>query len=58
MNTGATSLGNLFKQSIDDIRLQDSYQEIKLGCNSNEPTNHCKNCSYKELVPILNEIGV
>lgn len=58
MNTGATSFGNLFEQSIEDIRLKDRYQDIKLGCNSNVPTNHCKNCSYKELVPILNEIGV
>ena len=56
MNTGATSFGNLFKQSIDDIRLKDSYQDVKLGCNNNVPTNHCKNCSYKELSPLLDKL--
>lgn len=58
MNTGADSFGNLFIESIDDIRLKESYKKIKLGCNSNNPTAHCANCSYKELVPILKEIGI
>ena len=25
-------------------------------CKTNNPTSHCKNCSYKELVPILSEV--
>ena len=58
MNTGATSFGNLFEESIDDIRLKDDYKKVKEGCNTNKPSSHCKNCSYKELVPLLTEIGI
>ena len=58
MNTGARSFGNLFENSIDEIRLMEDYQNVKKGCNTNNPTSHCKNCSYKELVPILDYVGV
>ena len=58
MNTGAEPFGNLFKNSIDEIRLMDDYQNVKKGCNTNKPTSHCKNCSYKELTPILDYVGV
>jgi radical SAM protein with 4Fe4S-binding SPASM domain len=58
MNTGATPLGNLFEQSVDDIQKSDGYQKIKKGCNTNNPTEHCINCSYKELIPILSHLGV
>ena len=58
MNTGTESLGNLFENTIDEIRVTDEYQKIKIGCSTNKPTNHCKNCSYKELIPILDYIGV
>ena len=53
MNTGAKSFGNLFENSIDEIRKRDEYQKVKKGCSTNKPTSHCKNCSYKELPPIL-----
>ena len=53
MNTGAKSFGNLFENSIDEIRKRDEYQKVKKGCSTNKPTSHCKNCSYKELTPIL-----
>jgi len=56
MNTGAEPFGNLFENSIDDIRLTEDYQNVKLGCNTNNPTSHCKNCSYKELAPMLTTI--
>jgi MoaA/NifB/PqqE/SkfB family radical SAM enzyme len=56
MNTAATPFGNLFKTDLDDIRSSDEFQNVKMGCGSNNPTPHCKNCSYKELVPILEEI--
>ena len=56
MNTAATPFGNLFKTDLDDIRSSDEFQNVKMGCGSNNPTSHCKNCSYKELVPILEEI--
>ena len=58
MNTGADPFGNLFENSIDEIRLMDDYQNVKKGCQTNNPTSHCQNCSYKELVPILNYVGV
>ena len=57
MNTGTESLGNLFENTIDEIRVTDEYQKIKIGCSTNKPTDHCKNCSYKELIPILDYIG-
>ena len=58
MNTGAKPFGNLFESSIDEIRLMDDYKNVKKGCNTNNPTSHCKNCSYKELTPILEYVGV
>ena len=53
----AEPFGNLFENSIDEIRLMDDYQNVKKGCNTNNPTSHCKNCSYKELTPILTHVG-
>jgi len=58
LNTGADSFGNLFESSIEDIRESDDFQNVKRGCNTNNPTSHCKNCSYKELAPMLSELGV
>jgi len=58
MNTGATSFGNLFESSIEEIRKTKDFQNVKLGCNNNTPTSHCKNCSYKELAPMLKKIKV
>lgn len=56
MNTGAEPFGNLFEESIDVIRAKEDYQNVKLGCNTNNPTSHCVNCSYKELAPMLTTI--
>ena len=58
LNTGAKSFGNVFTKKIDDIRLSDSYLKVKEGCSTNKPTEHCKNCSYKELTPILSHVGI
>jgi len=58
MNTAASPFGNIFETDLEDIRNSLDYQNVKKGCNTNNPTSHCKNCSYKELVPILNEIGL
>lgn len=58
LNTGAQPFGNLFENSIDEIREMVDYQNVKKGCETNNPTSHCKNCSYKELVPILSYLGV
>lgn len=56
MNTAAKPFGNIFESSIDDIRNSVDFKNVKMGCNTNNPTSHCKNCSYKELVPMLEEI--
>ena len=58
LNTGAEPFGNLFINSIDEIREMTDYQNVKKGCNTNNPTSHCKNCSYKELSPMLKYLGV
>ena len=58
LNTGAEPFGNLFVNSIDEIREMTDYQNVKKGCNTNNPTSHCNNCSYKELSPILEYVGV
>ena len=56
MNTAASPFGNIFETDLEDIRNSSDYQNVKKGCNTNNPTSHCKNCSYKELVPMLKEI--
>jgi radical SAM protein with 4Fe4S-binding SPASM domain len=56
LNTGAKPFGNIFETDLEEIRNSEDFQNVKLGCNSNNPTSHCKNCSYKELVPMLKEI--
>ena len=43
---------------IDEIREMEDYQNVKKGCNTNNPTLHCKNCSYKELPPIIYELSI
>jgi len=58
LNTGAVPLGNLFENTIKDIRASLRYKEIEDGCSSNRPTSHCKNCSYKELSPLLEELSI
>jgi hypothetical protein len=56
LNTGAKPFGNLFENTIDEIRESKDYLNVKNGCLTNKPTSHCKNCSYKELTPMLSLI--
>ena len=58
MNTGARSFRNLFTHDLEQIRSSEDFQNVKKGCETNQPTKHCKNCSYKELTPILKELQV
>ena len=53
LNTGAEPFGNLFENTIDEIRETKDYDAVRTGCSTNNPTSHCKNCSYKELAPML-----
>tara|TARA_A100000172_G_scaffold77804_2_gene62624 strand:+ start:8954 stop:9748 length:795 start_codon:yes stop_codon:yes gene_type:complete len=56
LNTGAEPFGNLFDNTIEEIRERADYLNVKKGCETNNPTSHCKNCSYKELTPILKKV--
>ena len=56
LNTGAKPFGNLFEQTIEEIRDSKDYSAVRTGCSTNNPTSHCKNCSYKELAPMLKRI--
>mgnify|MGYP003332451589 CR=1 FL=1 len=58
LSTSNKSFGNIFEQDLDEIRMSNDYLNVKNGCASNCPTDHCKTCSYKELVPILTKLGV
>jgi MoaA/NifB/PqqE/SkfB family radical SAM enzyme len=53
LNTGAKPFGNLFEQTIEEIRETKDYNAVRTGCNTNNPTSHCTTCSYKELAPML-----
>lgn len=56
LNTDTQSIGNIFRDELKFILNSKKINEIRHGCINNEPTEHCKNCSYKELSPLLNEI--
>ena len=58
MNTGAKPFGNLFANTIDEIREMKDYQNVKQGCETNNPASHCENCSYKEITPMLTYLSV
>jgi radical SAM protein with 4Fe4S-binding SPASM domain len=58
MNTNTKPFGNIYEQSIEDIRNSERFIKIKNGCINDNPDDHCKNCSYKELSSLLEIIGV
>ena len=58
MNTGAKEFGNIFADSIENIHGDLEFIRVKHGCDTGKPTEHCKNCSYAELTPILKRLGV
>lgn len=53
LNTGAEPFGNIFEQDIEEIRENEDFKKVQQGCATSNPTSHCKNCSYKELAPML-----
>lgn len=53
MNTSAKSLGNIFKNTPEEIFESNQFRTIRFGCETNTPTSHCSSCSYKELSPLL-----
>lgn len=56
MNTETVPVGNIFEDSIENIQNSERFQRIKNGCATNDPNSHCVYCSYKELIPILQEL--
>lgn len=58
IKTDSLSFGNLMETTIEDIHDTDRWKEIKDGCSTDTPNEHCKNCSYKELSPLLSKMGV
>ena len=56
LNTGADPFGNLFENTIEEIRDNKDFQAVQQGCATGKPTSHCLNCSYKELAPLLTQI--
>lgn len=58
MNTSARSMGNIFTDPLTRIHNTQSYVDVKRGCKTNNPTEHCINCSYSSLKKQLNKVGV
>jgi len=56
MNTSAEPIGSALTQPIRLLRSSKRFNNIKRGCETNLPTQHCDKCSYKELVPFLKMI--
>ncbi len=56
LNTDTGSLGNIFNEPVNSILNSKKMNEIRNGCNTNKPSKHCENCSYKELSPILEKL--
>lgn len=56
MNTSAKSFGNIFTTPISEIRTSGEFLKVYNGCKQNKPTNHCNNCSYKELNNVLEKL--
>lgn len=58
MNTSAKPYGNIYEQRVEDIHSSEAFSKLRNGCANNDPERHCMNCSYKELAPLLKELGV
>lgn len=56
LNTDTEPLGNIFEKPVNEILNSKKMNEIRIGCNNDIPSKHCKNCSYKELSPILEKL--
>jgi radical SAM protein with 4Fe4S-binding SPASM domain len=56
INTDTKSFGNIFNQDLNEIYDSKKYRNVQSGCSTNVPSDHCKNCSYKELSPLLEKI--
>ena len=44
------------KDNIDEVLNCERMSEISRACKNNNPNDHCINCSYKELSPLLDKL--
>jgi len=58
LNTDSPSSGNIIKEPLNEVLNNPKRNRVALECKSNSPGKHCKTCSYKELSPILEKLGV
>ena len=58
IKTDSVSFGNLEHQTIEEIHNTDRWKSIQYGCKTDNPDDHCKNCSYKEITPMLTYLQV
>lgn len=56
LNTDAKPSGNLLEESLDEVLNNSNRNKVAYECEINTPGEHCKTCSYKDLVPILTKI--
>jgi MoaA/NifB/PqqE/SkfB family radical SAM enzyme len=57
MNTAAKPIQNIFfVKNAREVFESKAFEEIKIGCETNNPTDHCRTCSYKELLPLLQRV--
>ena len=56
INTSPKPLGNIFNENIEEVLNNQRMSEISRACKNDNPTDHCRNCSYKELSPLLDQL--
>ena len=58
LNTSTEPFGNVLHKEVDEIRNGIRWQKIAKNCITDKPGDHCKNCSYKEMSPLLEKLGI
>ena len=57
MNTSTESIGNIFLDDLSKLRSTGKLYDTLIALeNNDQEINHCRNCSYKTLSPILSKI--
>ena len=57
MNTSTESIGNIFHDDFNALRTRGKLFDTMVSLqNNDQEIDHCKNCSYKTLSPVLSEI--
>ncbi|NDV20236.1 radical SAM protein [Pseudodesulfovibrio sp. JC047] len=49
-------VGNIYKEKIEDLYQNSFLKDIRESLTANKAHRHCRNCSYKALVPIMRKI--